>query len=224
MKRLQIPTSKQIWSRRESCLIEVLSLALNMLHGKKDSMPTEEDLISRSVALFIRKANEDLRKKGRHIDHLPQFQSQNQPDAASSEVSKAEKKKPDFLWEWRDSGERRAEYRYKYYAIECKRLGRPPSTFCRPYITEGVCRFINPEHAYSKYLPSGAMIGYIQSMEVKDVLAEVNKEAGRHSISTIELTPDVGKAKNVRGLEQQLDRPKVSPTPFTLRHLWVDLQ
>jgi len=219
-----IPRDNELWFRLESRLLDVLQLALEMMRTKEKSFATLEDSISRTLDKYIRKANEELRRDGRHVDHLPVFQSQNQPDHNLAEGDEAEGKKPDFSWQWRDASEKVDYNRVKQYAIECKRLGRPPSRFCKLYVAEGVCRFINREHSYSKYSPSGAMIGYVQSMELKDILAKVNEEASNNDIPTIELGPRGWKKQGVSRLEHEFDRPQVAPTHFTLRHFWVDLQ
>jgi len=195
-----------------------------MMRKNEKSFPTPEDSISRILDKYIRRANEELRQEDRHVDNLPVFQSHNQPDHNLAEGDAAERKKPDFLWGWYDKSEKVDYNRYKEYAIECKRLGKPLSTFCKAYIAEGVCRFINVEHSYSKYSASGAMIGYIQSMEVRTILAEVNKEASKRKIPAIGLGPKGWKRKGVSRLGHELKRPKVPPAHFTLRHFWVDLQ
>jgi hypothetical protein len=220
----KIPRDNELWFRLESRLLAVLRLALEMMRKKETSFPTPEDSISRTLEKYIRKANEELRREDRHIDNLPVFQAQNQPDHNLADGNESEKKKPDFLWQWYDATEKVDYNRYRQYAIECKRLGKPPSQFCRAYVAEGVCRFINPEHSYSKYSPSGTMLGYIQSMEVKAVLSEVNKEAFNRNIPAIELSRAGWKKKGVSRLEHEFNRPKVVPTHFTLRHFWVDLQ
>ena len=219
-----IPRDNKLWFRLEAHLLDVLQLALEMMRKKEQSFPTLEDSISRILEKYIRKANEELRQEDRHVDNLPVFQSQNQPDHNLAEGDSAEKKKPDFLWQWYDRSEEVDYNRYKQYAIECKRLGKPLSQFCKAYIAEGVCRFINLEHSYSKYSPSGAMIGYIQSMEVKDILVEVNEEACNNNIPAIELGAKGWKKKGVSRLKHKFDRDEVAPTAFTLRHFWLDLQ
>ncbi len=224
MLQPKIPHDNKLWFRLESHLLDVLQLALEMMRKKEKTFPTLEDCISRNLDKYIRKANEELRQENRHVDNLPVFQSQNQPDHNLPEGNEAERKKPDFLWQWYDKSEEVDYNRYKEYAIECKRLGNPPPQFCRLYIAEGVCRFINLEHSYSKYSPSGTMIGYVQSMELKNVLAEVNKEAFNRNIPAIKLSPKGWKEKGVSRLEHEFNRPKVLPTHFTLRHFWLDLQ
>ena len=224
MSQPKILKGSKLWFSIESRLLGVLLLALEMMRKAETSFPVLEDSISRKLDKYIRRANEKLRQKNMHIEQLPVFQSQNQPDHDLPEGDEAEKKKPDFLWAWYDSSEKVDYKRYKSYAIECKRLGRPPSQFCTPYVTEGICRFINLEHSYSKHLPSGTMIGYIQSMEAKKILVEVNEEACNSGIAAIRLSSEGWKKHSVSRLDHELDRPRVPPTPFKLRHFWLDLR
>ena len=224
MSQPKLLLGDKLWFRLESRLLNVLQLALEMMRKTEKSFPVLEDSISRKLDKYLRKANEQLRPKKMHVEFLPFFQTQNQPDHDMPQDNTAERKKPDFLWQWYDESEKVDYKRYKQYAIECKRLGKPKSTFCKHYITEGVCRFINVEHSYSKHLLSGTMIGYVQSMELKEILTEVNTEADNSEIPPIQLNSKGWKRNGVSRLDHELDRPEVPPTPFKLRHLWLDLR
>ena len=61
----------------------------------------------------------------------------------------------------------------KFYILEAKRLGSPSSRQCilnENYVFHCIKRFILPEWGYSKSMSSGAMIGYVQDMELDDIL------------------------------------------------------
>jgi len=92
------------------------------------------------------------------------------------------------------------------------------------YVKNGILRFVQAEHGYGKSAPSGAMVGYIRSMTSTNILNEVNGHAARENLSNIELPVAGWCDDGVTRLEQQLDRPAVLPSPFSLRHLWVDLR
>ncbi|MDQ2949101.1 MAG: hypothetical protein M3Y27_24710, partial [Acidobacteriota bacterium] len=68
---------------------------------------------------------------------------------------------------------------------------------------------------------SGAMVGYWQSMELQQVLNEVNEEATKNALPPIVLTgeplPDGHRS------EHTFNRP-LPGSPFRLRHLWIDLR
>jgi len=224
LSRPKISKGDRLWFSHESRLLDLFLLAMETMLKEESSFPVKEDSISRKLDKYIRKANEKLRKDNAHVDNLPIFQAQNQPDHNLPEGNHAERKKPDFLWQWYDDGEAQDYKRYKEYAIECKRLDKAKSEFCKHYVTRGVCRFINPEHSYSKHSSSGTMIGYIQGGEGKEILTKVNAEAGSNRLPGIKLSPKGWKKNGVSRLDHELDRPKVPPTPFQLRHFWLDLQ
>jgi len=107
-----------------------------------------------------------------------------------------------------------------------KRLGSPSSSqwiLNKNYILNGINRFILVEWGYGKSVSSGAMIGYIQNMELKEILNKVNKHCSQLTIIELTLSPE-GWQNDVSRLDHQLERPDVPPSPFNLRHLWVDLR
>jgi hypothetical protein len=113
-----------------------------------------------------------------------------------------------------------------FYTIECKRLGTRVGRWVLNvnYVKKGVLRFITEEHGYGKATPSGAMIGYVQSMELDDVLGEVNAASKRSSLPPI-VRADVAWQENaVTRLGHKLTRPSSLLSPFDLHHLWVDIR
>ena len=109
--------------------------------------------------------------------------------------------------------------------IECKRLGkarRRDWIFNVNYSEYGIKRFCNPEWAYAKQAPSGAMLGYWQSMEGKDVLREVNEGCYRRSIPSLVFIGPLC-SNGISKFQQELARP-FPISPFKLHHLWIDLR
>ena len=109
--------------------------------------------------------------------------------------------------------------------MECKRIGRSPRAdwvLNSNYVNHGISRFCDPQWAYAKRFPIGAMVGYWQSMEPKEVLKEVNDESRKRSLPTLLLIRpwSVG---GVTQLEHTLERT-FEASPFGLRHRWVDLR
>jgi hypothetical protein len=108
--------------------------------------------------------------------------------------------------------------------VECKRLGkssRADWVFNVNYVQHGICRFRDPKWAYAQRFRSGAMVGYWQSMELMQVLKEVNEEARRNSIPDL-----VSSRSTVSGgdrLEHTFER-SFEASPFHLLHLWIDLR
>ena len=112
------------------------------------------------------------------------------------------------------------------YVIECKRLGKPERLswiFNNNYTRHGIARFRDASHAYAKGCASAAMIGYVQSMDLKDVLREVNSAAKAAGFPEI-LPPKEWKRACVVRLGRQTFRRDFSLDPFRLHHVWVDLR
>jgi hypothetical protein len=67
------------------------------------------------------------------------------------------------------------------------------------------------------------MVGYCQTMSGDDILKEVNDYGKSVEVPSIIREADEWTDRGVTLLNQTLDR-KVSPSPFRMRHLWVDLR
>jgi hypothetical protein len=67
------------------------------------------------------------------------------------------------------------------------------------------------------------MIGYVQNTDLPTILNEVSNCTLSASLVAPLLSPK-GWEKYVSRLDHKLDRPDIEPTPFELRHLWVDLR
>jgi hypothetical protein len=187
-------------------------------------LPQHEDGISRKLALRMRDANEKLRAENEHVEYLPMFLSRAQPDAEKEEAEEPERKVPDFEWQYVDLQESNFQKRYKYYHIECKRLRSPKSRFCQEYVTKGICRFRDAAHSYGKYLPSGAMLGYIQGMDPESLLCAVNAEVENEGLTQLCLSAGGWRPRGTSRLDHTFERPDVPPSPFRLRHFWVDIR
>ena len=147
----------------------------------------------------------------------------NQPDPDDKARVAREHKRPDFQWSYRDKYEPDHERSSKQFTVECKRLGVPLRLdwiFNANYVTNGICRFRDPAWGYGQRFPSGAMVGYWQSMELAQVLREVNEEAARNGLS--EIVP-VSRQKGIHHSEHSFDRA-FPVSPFRLWHIWIDLR
>ncbi|MGH7595026.1 MAG: hypothetical protein ACREOI_01690 [bacterium] len=225
MKRLLI-TSIGLWANHEARVLEIFGLALKMLKNEY-LLPDQEDALNRKLLFCAHRANRVLSADNRGLNSPPFYEAQNQPDADDKTRAEREDKKPDFQWGFYDHQEINPEKSAKYYVLECKRLGSPPSPnwiLNKNYILNGVCRFTKPEWGYAKSSRSGTMVGYIQSMQTDEILREVNNFVQQASLSTIALLEDNLQENGVSRFDQRLNRPEVLPTPFDLRHLWVDLR
>lgn len=150
------------------------------------------------------------------------YESRNQPTSETPEPLAREWTRPDFKCGFVDP---QSEYPL-FLDVECKRLGNPSSggsVFNKLYAEKGVRRFMDADSGYGEGAPSGAMIGYLQSMSADETLEEVNGYAKEVNVPPIDRTEAHWIDRGVTRLNQTLDR-KVSPSPFGLRHLWVDLR
>ena len=226
MNNIGIPTPDRLWARHEERILEVFSVALEMLR-EKPALPKLETEINLQLYFMIRRANHQLRRISRGLEHIPAWEAQSQPVSEDEEDKSRLNKKPDFQWQMVDDFEPDPEKAYKHYTVECKRLGNPSSktwVLNENYVQNGILRYVKEEFGYGKFTPSGAMIGYIQSMNPPQILAEVNCFARKESVAAINSPVHGWNEAGVSKLEQRVNRPEVTPTPFYLRHLWVDLR
>ena len=209
------------WGRHENLVLEVFQCALVRLEGESE-LPEDEKELNRKLYFLAKEERLRLTRAGRDLGSTIIPDSPNLPIDENAESRARESKRPDFQCELIDAqaGE------YLVYALECKRLGRPkpPSwVLNRNYTEEGVLRFMKPDHGYGEDAPSGAMIGYLQTMLPDEILKEVNDYAEEFNVPAIDRPDGDWIDRGVTWLSQTLNR-KVSPSPFRLRHLWVDLR
>lgn len=226
----KLPSPGEMWVKHEELVLEVFVIALKSLHIRKN-LPDDEIEISEILSLETRKVNFILNQKGRGLIFPPKWESPKQPASESDLGQSKSKKIPDFSCPFRNNAARCANDAYIDYHIECKRLGKPPSSgwyLTKEYVINGIFRFLDPQHKYGEGTYSGAMIGYVQNMNLREILKKVNKYI-QNSVNYIlpqikffesSFNDSGGIAKTV----QKLDRIKVSPSSFNLHHLWVDLR
>ena len=216
------------WASFETRILKVIVLALEILRNSKRDLTKEvEDKLNYELYFCMLVAVRRLGGEDSGINSPPVYECWNQPLEEEELLDVSRKKRPDFQWGYINHSEPNPRKSAKHYYIECKRLGTPTRkdrVFNQNYVLHGVLKFVKPEWKYGRASSSGTMIGYIQSMEEKNVLAEVNKEAFNRNIPKIKLSPKGWKKKGVSSLEHKFNRPKVLPTHFKLRHFWLDLR
>ena len=216
------------WTNFEARILKVIVSALEILrNGKRDLTEENEDKLNYELYFCMLEAVRRLGGEDSGINSPPVYECWNQPLEEEELLDVSRKKRPDFQWGYIDHLEPNPRKSAKHYYIECKRLGtatRSDRVFNQNYVLHGVLKFVEPEWKYGRASSSGTMIGYIQSMEVKDILVEVNEEACNSDIPPIELGPKGWKENGVSRLKHEFNRPKVLPTRFTLRHFWLDLR
>ena len=220
VRTLQRLTNK-LWATREAKSLSIIERALTMLRDADDLPKTEVEL-NRLLYFYLLTASREL-----YPDDViaPIMECNNQPDSCDGARSRREQKRPDFQWIYLDRYESDPQRSSKQFVVECKRLGeatRRDWVLNVNYSKNGIGRFCDPEWAYAKQARSGAMLGYWQSMEGKEVLREVNEGCHHRSIPNLVL---IGSwcSKGISKFEQDLVRP-FPISPFKLHHLWIDLR
>lgn len=214
------------WENHEINVREVLLLALASLPGKVSTIL--EDEISRQLFFAIRQANCELLRAGRGLLHPITYQGQNPPHVDDISPAKREKKKPDFYWALINPDEviDNPLASERQFVIECKRLGKRTKSgnkLNEDYVKDGIVRFVLEEYGYAKGEKTGVMVGYIQNMQLDDILDEVNEAIKAASLPDLDGPFDGWKIKGTSHLGHTLIRTfKISP--FYLEHYWVDLR
>jgi hypothetical protein len=170
--------------------------------------------------------NVRLLRQGRGVQSPFVWEAQNQPLIDDETRAAREDKRPDFQCGFVNLQEDDDDRASMFYTIECKRLGQPANRWILNvnYVDNGVLRFVTEDHGYGKATLSGAMVGYVQSMELADILTEVNAAARKQSLPPIALSGDGWQKNSVTRLNHRLARPRSLLSPFDLRHLWVDIR
>jgi hypothetical protein len=156
---------------------------------------------------------------------IPTPEANNLPSPDDVERAPREDKRPDFQWKFQDDLEADEERAMRTYVVECKRLRHPSANwkFNENYVLHGAVRFIAQGHLYGKDDTSGAMVGYIQAMEVAAILAEVNGYLGSKSLPQLSTPAPLLNSPHLHGTSHILLRAN-SRSPFRLDHFWIDLR
>ncbi len=214
-------TSLNLWEQREQKCVCIIRRALLLLK-QTSSLPTQEESLNRLLYARLLEASRELYPED---DIAPVYECNNQPDLEDEVRSSREGKRPDFQWIFLDRYEPDPHRSSKQYVVECKRLGSPERqtwVFNANYVLNGAMRFKNADWGYGKRFASGAMIGYLQSMEPDDVLSEVNATAFAAGLPGSTFTTPWNRSL-VNVMEHVLTRP-FAVSPFRLGHLWIDLR
>jgi hypothetical protein len=218
-----------LWERYEERIrrlfIEALALLRQELDAAQGVRAQSEDDLNRRLYICLAKANfEACNSTQEYLVSLPAYEARNQPSLYDEQHSAHENKRPDFQCKYYNRLAKDFRDSEKVFTIECKRLGDSGSSswkLNRNYIEHGARRFAVVSFAYGKGHSSGAMIGYVQSLELQDILDEVNEALVSDGLP--ELAPPVWRLGGVTELSHQFVRP-FPHSPFTLLHLWTDLR
>lgn len=209
----------ETWVSWEFFCCKCLQLALESLADSKD-LPERENALNARLQGFLRIAAKKIRPNGPY--EAPRYECPPQPYGEPDDESLSRlKATPDFLWGFVDYRDPDPHRNAREFAIECKRLREASRSwkYNESYVEDGIMRFVDERKKYGIGVPSGAMIGYWQKMEWKEILKEVNAAAEKHRIPVLVLSKE--------GATSQLDHKfaRAYPeSPFRLRHLWIDLR
>lgn len=210
----------RFWQQRVGKYLSVIDLALTLLQKAKNLPKREPDL---NRELFFR-----LLEAKRNLYHEDEWiidpESKVLPDPDDQQRSESENKEPDFQFISHDCYESDPRRSQKKFTLECKRLGEKTASgwFNKNYSHEGIERFRHPKWKYGKDCASGAMAGYLQNMDGRDVLREVNKGCEAISLPKLVLVGKWCPAKPTRF--KQILKRDFKFSPFTLHHFWVDIR
>lgn len=224
MERRVLPSISDLWNRHETLYVDVFSIALALL-SKKTCPLDDEDKISEQLCPIL---NAVCFKEGpkRNCEiRTPDWEKPIQP-VADNELKGGKGKRPDFTCKCYNPFALCTEEHEIALHIECKRLGNSISMnwiLNKNYTTRGIKRFDCPTHEYGKRASSGMMIGYIISMEPKQIVFEVNDFQQKHFPNNPALSFEFNNPPVFRE-RQNLKRKNVTPEVFQLIHLWVDLK
>lgn len=171
------------WTVFKENIVMLIIEALKLLRQRNDLVKDESEL-NRLLYHCLAKANVlfDL--------PMPAYDAHNPPHLTDEQKERREDNRPDLCWTIMDH---EANYPdcYRTFALECKRLGMQTSKnwiLTEQYVIEGILRFFQEDKGYGKGCETGAMVAYIQNMELEEILSEVNAHLSRKEPSIPLLT------------------------------------
>lgn len=213
--------SRRLWPKREAKCLATVADALGRLRNRLGLPETEVEL-NRHFYFCLLEASRELYPED---EIAPVAECNNQPDPDDEACAKRKLKRPDFQWAYLDRYETDPRRSSKQFVVECKRLGnsgRADWVLNQNYANHGIIRFRDPEWAYAKRVPSGAMVGYWQNMEAHEVLTEVTEETRKRALPDMVLV-GAWSPGGVSHLEHTFERT-FEISPFKVHHLWIDLR
>ena len=204
-----------LWEHYERIFVRLLKQALGDL---ADCSPDEHELdLNRLLYKAIVRVSHGL---SQDVEGLPAVVpgAPNPPAAADRERTERESKIPDFLWTFTDPHTDDPGDSSKQFVVECKRLTAPPSRFAREYVIAGIDRFRKRSHEYGKGMPSGAMVGYLQRIEVDDALVRINAHSTKRGILPLNVQYRDGETSVE--LEHSITR-SIPQSPIRVIHVWA---
>ena len=209
------------WTTFKENIANLIIEAL-MLLRQRDDLVKDERILNRLLQNCFVEANAKLR-----LDYIPAPEAKNSPHPEDKQKAKRENNMPDLSWNIMDH---EASYRdwNRNFVLECKRLGMKTSKDWIPteqYVIAGILRFFQEEKGYGKGCETGAMVAYVQDMELEEILSEVNTHLSKNEPSIPLLVfPSIGwQQQGVSRLHHTFSRSYI-PFIFSLQHFWIDMK
>ena len=211
-------SSLGLWAAHERRCVDLLRAALTLLAS--DPGGESEPDLNRSLYRAIVRASHAAGQDESPPPPLVVPEGRNPPAASDEERAEREYKIPDFSWGYVDDLAEDPAAADKHFVVECKRLTQATSSwvYTEKYVRAGIARFISLGHGYGFGMASGAMVGYLQHIQLDDALTQVNAYAEADSIPPLSLNERDGDDR--AELDHQLTR-SFPESPFHLRHLWI---
>ena len=225
MAKRAIPSSSELWKRHVSMYTTVFSMALAQLANQIRASVDEDKISEELCPILSQVCFMEGQRKNSEI-RTPDWEKPIQPISESDLRGGKNKKRPDFTCKYVNSAAANVDQFEIALHIECKILGNPRSNswiYNRNYTTNGISRFDSITHEYGKRASTGMMIGYIVSMEPRQIIKEVNEYQQKHLPNNPVLAFKLNNHRML-GENQKLNRSNVKPEIFRLIHLWVDLR
>ena len=212
-----------LWERHEQRVLAIMRSALVRLSTKNPS--GDEHELNRELYDCILEVNGENQDSGSDecLDHAPILDGPT-PPTPGTRGSLIARKRPDLQWGYIDHQARNRRRGVRNFVIECKRLGVPSRSgwaFNIHYVDDGVRRFVDLQWTYGEDVATGAMVGYVESSTLPQIVADVN--GALKPLRVLALTLPLGMGGPLTEMEHQFDRP-FEISPFRLVHLWIDIR
>ena len=210
----------KLWGRIEEAILEVIELAIDLFLSKRN-FPIHEDDLNRKFYFCLVSANYQLQKQNRGLESPPFYEGNNQPSSDDVQRASREAKRPDFQWSITDISEPDPEKSSKQFVLECKRLGKPVGTWIlnENYVKHGIKRFIDKDHGYAHGVESSAMLGYIQDMDVTNILDAINREVKLMKQPLI--NNQINRSNHIQ-LSHRLSK-SFPLNEIEVKHIWIEI-
>jgi hypothetical protein len=208
------------WMTFKKDIANILIEALKLLRQRSDLVKDEREL-NRLLYHCLGQANLHFGLP------MPAYDARNPPHLMDEQKAKREDNRPDFYWTLMDHEAKYQDW-YRTFALECKRLGQKSDggwVFNEHYVTDGILRFFLVDKGYGKGCETGAMVAYIQDMELEEILSEVNAHLSRNepSIPLLAVLSIGWQQQGVSCLHHTFSR-SYNPSLFFLQHFWIDMK